>query len=49
MNIFEDFDKRRDEGNLQVINQDFLPYKRFYNLDTNAYGEGAISEKVKET
>ena len=48
MNIFEDFDKRRDEGNLQVINQDFLPYKRFYNLDTNAYSVGALSEKVKE-
>ena len=48
MSIFEDFDKRRDEGNIQVLNQDFLPYKRFYNLDTNAYSEGALSEKIKE-
>lgn len=48
MSIYQDFDKRRDEGNLQVINQEFLPYKRFYNLDTNAYSEGALSEKVKE-
>lgn len=48
MKIYEDFDKRRDEGNLQVLNQDFLPYKRFYNLDTNAYVDGALTEKVKE-
>lgn len=48
MSIFEEFDKRRNEGNDLVNSQDFLPYKRFYNLDTNAYSEGALSEKVKE-
>ena len=48
MNIFEDFDKRRDNGNAKVMEQDFLPYKRFYNLDTNAYSGGEIPEKFKE-
>lgn len=48
MSIFEDFHKRRSEGNLAVMSQDFLPYKRFYNLDTNAYSNGAIPEKYKE-
>lgn len=48
LSIYEDFDKRRDEGNVSVMAQDFLPYKRFYNLDTNAYSEGALSEKIKE-
>jgi AhpD family alkylhydroperoxidase len=48
MNIFEDFDNRRNEGNVKVMEQDFLPYKRFYNLDTNAYSGGEIPEKYKE-
>lgn len=48
MNIFEDFDNRRNLGNAKVMEQDFLPYKRFYNLDTNAYSGGEIPEKYKE-
>jgi AhpD family alkylhydroperoxidase len=48
MKIYEDYDKRRNEGNVAVMAQDFLPYKRFFNLDTNAYQEGELSEKVKE-
>ena len=48
MQIFEDFDKRRNSGNELVMEQDFLPYKRFYNLDTNAYSKGALDEKTKE-
>lgn len=48
MNIFEEFHKKRNEGNEAVMKQDFLPYKRFFNLDTNTYIEGAISKKNKE-
>lgn len=48
MKIYEDFDSRRNKGNDMVMDQDFLPYKRFYNLDTNAYGNGALDEKTKE-
>lgn len=31
-----------------MLGEDFLPFKRFFNLDTNAYTEGAIPEKYKE-
>lgn len=48
MNIFEEFHQRREIGNQAVMSQDFLPYKRFYNLDTNAYSDGAIPIKYKE-
>jgi AhpD family alkylhydroperoxidase len=48
MSLFEDFQNRRTRGNDLVNSQDFLPYKRFYNLDTNAYSEGALSSKSKE-
>jgi AhpD family alkylhydroperoxidase len=48
MDVFKDFDLRRNDGNAKVIEQDFLPYKRFYNLDTNAYANGEIPVKYKE-
>lgn len=48
MSIFEEFNNRRTSGNEKVLSQDFLPYKRFYNLDTNAYSDGAVPEKYKE-
>ncbi len=46
--ILEEFSKRRNRGNEYVMKQDFLPYKRFYNMDTNAYSEGVIPSKYKE-
>lgn len=48
MSIFEEFDKRRDHGNELVMAQDYFPYKRFFNLDTNAFNYGAIDDKIKE-
>lgn len=48
MSIFEEFDKRRNSGNDKIFEQDFLPYKRFMNLDTNAYSDGSINIKHKE-
>jgi AhpD family alkylhydroperoxidase len=47
MNIFDEFNKRRESGNKQVMAQDFLPYKRFFNLDTNAYNNGSLESKTK--
>ena len=47
MDIFDEFNQRRSEGNEKVMQQDFLPYKRFYNLDTNAYKNGALNAKTK--
>jgi ribonuclease HI len=48
MAIIEEFLERREKGNNLVMNQDFLPYKRFYNLDTRAYENGSIPSKYKE-
>ncbi len=47
-NLFEDFKSRRALGNEKVNEQNFLPYKRFFNLDTNAYSDGALDDKTKE-
>lgn len=47
MSIFEDFIKRREKGNQLILEQDNLIYKRFFNLDTNTYSEGALSAKTK--
>lgn len=46
--IFADFHKRREQGNEKVLSSDFLPYKRFFALDSRAYEDGAIPHKYKE-
>ncbi len=48
MKKFDDFNSRRESGNKKIMEQDFLPYKRFMALDTKTYEEGAISAKNKE-
>lgn len=48
MNIIEEFHTRRNHGNSLVMAEEFLPYKRFYALDTQAYSAGEIPEKYKE-
>lgn len=48
MNYIEDFHIRRSTGNQKVSEQEFLPYNRFFNLDTHAYENGAIPTKYKE-
>jgi len=48
MGIIEDFHKRRETGNQRIFEKDFLPYKRFFALDSRAYEEGEIPEKYKE-
>jgi AhpD family alkylhydroperoxidase len=46
--IFEEFNQRRTAGNEKVLGQDFLPFKRFYSIDTLCYKDGAIPVKYKE-
>jgi AhpD family alkylhydroperoxidase len=48
MNIYEEFDKRRNEGNERVFAQNDLVFNRFFNLDTNAFRAGALDEKSKQ-
>ena len=44
----EDFSKERERLNEIVLNHANMEIKRFYNLDSKAYKEGALSEKTKE-
>jgi AhpD family alkylhydroperoxidase len=46
--IFAEFHKRRENGNEKILSSDFLPYKRFYALDSRAYEGGTIPLKYKE-
>jgi len=46
--IFNDFKNRRESGNQLIEGRNFLPFNRFYNLDTMAYKDGALNQKTKE-
>lgn len=46
--IWEDYYKRRSDGNTLILGQDFSPFKRFFSIDTLCYQEGALSIKNKE-
>ena len=48
MNILDNFHKRRESGNEKILNEDFLPIKRFFALDERAYEDGEIPAKYKE-
>ena len=48
MSILEEFHKRRNSGNDKILNEEFLPYKRFFALDKIAYQDGEIPRKYKE-
>src|SRR5699024_4146343 len=47
-NSLERFREARKEGNKKVLDTDHLGVKRFFNLDTNAYKDGALPGKTKE-
>lgn len=47
-NRLDAFRKARAEGNEKVMKADHLGLKRFFNLDTNAYEDGALPGKTKE-
>ena len=47
-NLVEEFNAYREKMNERILSQDNKFMKRFYNLDTNAYKEGALPVKTKE-
>jgi len=44
----EEFKKYREKMNRKILASGNLQIQRFFNLDTRAYEEGALSSKVKE-
>lgn len=47
-NRLEQFRQKRAEMNKKIFDLDHLGIKRFFNLDTNTYKEGALPIKTKE-
>lgn len=47
-NRLRQFRQKREKGNDKILEQDHLGIKRFFNLDTNAYKDGALSGQTKE-
>ena len=45
---FEAFRARREAGNARVLDTENLAIKRFFALDKQVYGQGALSVKNKE-
>lgn len=48
MNLIEEFKDYRESMNEKIMSSDNKVIKRFFNLDTNAYAEGAVDVKTKE-
>lgn len=48
MSMVDDFNSYRSRMNEAIIASDSLIIKRIFNLDTNAYLEGALDTKTKE-
>lgn len=48
MGLVEDFNAYRSKMNERIMDSDSLIIKRIFNLDTNAYAEGALDIKSKE-
>ena len=48
MSIINEFNDYRSRMNDKILGSDNLVLKRFFNLDSNAYSEGALSVKTKE-
>lgn len=48
MNLVEQFNAYRGKMNEEILAADNLIIKRIFNLDTNAYAEGALDIKTKE-
>jgi AhpD family alkylhydroperoxidase len=47
-NSLEEFKKYREKMNRKILASGNLQIQRFFNLDTRAYQNGALSSKVKE-
>lgn len=48
MSIVTEFNDYRAKMNEEILAQDNLVLKRFFNLDSNAYQDGALDKKTKE-
>lgn len=48
MNLIEEFNAYRSQMNEKILAEDNKVIKRFFNLDTNTYAEGALDVKTKE-
>jgi AhpD family alkylhydroperoxidase len=48
MSKVEEFNAYRSKMNEKILDQNNLVLKRFFNLDTNAYQDGALDKKTKE-
>ena len=48
MSIVKEFNDYRKQMNEKILSQDNKVLKRFFNLDTNAYQDGALPTKTKE-
>lgn len=48
VNRIGEFQQYRTRMNERIAQMDHLGIKRFFNLDTNAYHDGALSAKTKE-
>lgn len=48
MSKVKDFNNYREKMNEKIFAQDNKVIKRFFNLDTNAYQDGALPKKTKE-
>lgn len=48
MSIVEEFNDYRARMNEKILGEDNKVLKRFFNLDTNAYQDGALDAKTKE-
>lgn len=48
MSIVQEFNDYRAKMNDKIMEADNKVIKRFFNLDTNAYAEGALDMKTKE-
>jgi AhpD family alkylhydroperoxidase len=47
-NLYDEYHKRRSEGNKKISEAKSLDFNRFIALDTKAYAEGEIPAKYKE-
>ena len=48
MGQIEEFNSYREKMNDRILGTDNKVMKRFFNLDTNAYQEGALPQRTKE-
>lgn len=48
MDIVDSFNEYRSKMNESILSADNKVLKRIFNLDTNAYAEGAVDVKTKE-